>query len=188
MIQETIISTIDAAGRPHLAPMGVHVERDRFVILPFKPAATLDNIVQTGAAVINCSDDVRVFAGCLTGRREWALKPAEKIKGYYLADTLAHTELALEKIEDDAVRPRLICKPVHEVNHKPFKGFNRAQYSVLEAAILISRLNRLPWDKVQSELNYLKIGLEKCAGERELEAWSWLMQAIEGHRQGAKAS
>ena len=188
MIQETIISTINAAGQPHIAPMGVHVEGNRFVILPFKPAATLNNIVQTGVAVINCSDDVRIFAGCLTGRRDWPLKPAEKIKGYYLADTLAHTEVELEKIEDDAVRPRLICKPVHEVNHKPFQGFNRAQYSVLEAAILISRLNRLPWNRIQSEIDYLRIGLEKCAGDRELEAWDWLMEAIDSYKQGAKVS
>lgn len=164
--------------------MGVHVEGDRFVILPFKPAATLDNILQTGVAVINCCDDVRIFAGCLTGRRDWPLKPAGQIAGYYLAATLAHTELELETIEDDAVRPRLICKAVHQANHRPFQGFNRAQFSVLEAAILISRLNRLPWAKIQSELNYLRIGVEKCAGPRELEAWTWLMEAIENHRQG----
>jgi len=185
MIQETIISTINAVGQPHIAPMGVHVQGDRFVILPFKPAATLDNIVQTGAAVINCCDDVRIFAGCLTGRRDWPLKPADTIAGYYLAETLAHTELKLETIEDDAVRPRLIRKAVHQVNHRPFQGFNRAQFSVLEAAILISRLNRLPWARIQSELNYLRIGVEKCAGPRELEAWTWLMEAIEKHKQGA---
>ncbi|MGY6274916.1 DUF447 domain-containing protein [Methylomonas sp. MgM2] len=184
MIQETIITSVNGGDMPHIAPMGVHVEGDRFVILPFKPALTLDNIVQTGAAVINCSDDVRVFAGCLTGRRDWPLKPAEKIKGYYLADTLAHTELELEKIEDDAIRPRLICKPVHEVNHKPFRGFNRAQFAVLEAAILISRLNRLPWDKIQAELDYLRIGFDKCAGDREQQAWAWLMDAIEQYKRG----
>ncbi len=183
MIQETLITTVNAKGEPHIAPMGIHVEGDRFVILPFKPALTLDNLLITKSAVINYSDDVRIFAGCLTGRRDWPLSPAERIKGVYLTDTLAHCELTLERVEDDAVRPKLFCKAVHSVNHKPFQGFNRAQFSVLEAAILISRLGRLPWEKIEAELNYLRIGLDKTAGDREWQAWGWLMQAIEQYRQ-----
>lgn len=188
MIQETIVSTISAAGIAHIAPMGVHVRGDEFVILPFKPSTTLNNVLETKTAVINCCDDVRVFAGCLTGRRDWPLLPAQQVMGNYLADTLAHTELQLIRIEDDAVRPKLFCQAVHAVNHKPFQGFNRAQFAVLEAAILVSRLDRLPWDKIQTELDYLGIGLEKCAGDREREAWGWLMEVVERHRQMAVAS
>jgi uncharacterized protein len=188
MIQETIITTISDSGTVHIAPMGVHVADKQFVILPFKPSTTLNNVLQTGTAVINYCDDVRIFAGCLTGRRDWPLKLSEKINGRYLADTLAHAELVLETVEDDSVRPKLFCKAVHEVNHRPFQGFNRAQFAVLEAAILVSRLGRLSWDKIQAELDYLQIGLDKCAGERELEAWSWLMAIIEQHKQGEMPS
>lgn len=188
MIQETIVTTIDASGAAHIAPMGIHVEGEYFIILPFKPSATLNNILQTGAATINYCDDVRIFAGCLTGRRDWPLKPAEKINGYYLADTLAHAEVQLERVDEDAIRPKLYCKAVHTVNHRPFQGFNRAQFAVLEAAILLSRLNRLPLSKIEEELDYLRIGLEKCAGEREFEAWGWLMQAIEHYKAGIKTS
>lgn len=183
MIQETLITTVNAKGETHIAPMGIHVEGEQFVIQPFKPALTLDNLLASKAAVINYSDDVRIFAGCLTGRRDWPLLPAERINGFYLADTLAHTELTLERVEDDAVRPKLFCKAVHTVNHKPFQGFNRAQYSVLEAAILISRLGRLSWEKIDAELDYLRIGMEKTAGDREWQAWGWLMQALEQYRQ-----
>jgi hypothetical protein len=73
----------------------------------------------------------------------------------------------------------LFCKQVHTLNHAPFKGFNRAQYSVLEAAILISRLDWLPLEKIESEIAYLRIGFDKTAGERELEAWAWLMVVID---------
>jgi hypothetical protein len=188
MIQETLITTVNAKGAAHIAPMGVHVEGEQFVILPFKPALTLDNILATQTAVINYCDDVRIFAGCLTGHRDWPLLPAEQVNGQYLADTLAHTELRLERVEDDAVRPKLFCKGVHSVNHKPFQGFNRAQYSVLEAAILLSRLGRLPWEKIAAELEYLRIGLEKTGGDRERQAWAWLMEAIERHRQAGERS
>ena len=184
MIQETIITTIGESGTAHIAPMGVHVNGEQFVILPFKPSTTLNNVLQTGSAVINYCDDVRIFAGCLTGRRDWPLNSCEKINGRYLADTLAHAELVLDRVEDDAIRPKLVCKAVHKVNHRPFQGFNRAQFAVLEAAILVSRLERLSWDKIQAELDYLRIGLDKCAGERELEAWAWLMVVIEQHKSG----
>ena len=104
---------------------------------------------------------------------------AEVIKGQVIAGALAHTELELLRVENDPTRPKLYCKAVHTVNHAPFKGFNRAQYSVLEAAILISRLEWLPMEKIEAEINYLRIGLEKTAGERELEAWSWIMAVID---------
>lgn len=183
MILETILITQNNLGDAHLAPMGIHKHKNEFIILPFRPSTTLNNLLETGSAVINFCDDVRVFAGCLTGRRDWPLQAAEKIQGRVLAGTLAHIEVELIRIEEEPSRPKLFCAAVHSVNHAPFTGFNRAQYSVLEAAILVSRLNMLPWDKIETELNYLRIGLEKTAGPRELEAWSWLMAFIEQHQQ-----
>ncbi len=187
MIQETIVTTQNNSGIAHIAPMGIHVRGDDFIILPFRPSTTLNNLLESKTAVINYCDDVRVFAGCLTGRRDWPLTAAEKINGQVLQCALAHTEVELVRIEDDPTRPKLFCKAVHTVNHAPFKGFNRAQFSVLEAAILISRLNRLPIVKIESEIDYLRIGIEKTAGEREWEAWDWLMAVIEDYKAGVKA-
>jgi hypothetical protein len=82
---------------------------------------------------------VRVFAGCLTGRRDWPVQTTEKIAGYFLSNALAHHELELTRIEQDETRPKLFCKVIHSVNHMPFTGFNRAQFSELELAILLSR-------------------------------------------------
>jgi hypothetical protein len=186
MIQEVIVTTQNNSGLAHLAPMGIHSNGDEFIILPFRPSTTLNNLLESKTAVLNYCDDVRVFAGCLTGRRDWPLRAAEKIKGQVLQCALAHTELELLRIEDDPTRPRLFCKEVHTFNHAPFKGFNRAQYSVLEAAILISRLNMLPLAKIETEIDYLQIGFEKTAGEREVEAWGWLMTVIEKFKAEAK--
>lgn len=173
MIQELIVTTQNAAGVAHLAPMGVHVHGDEIHILPFRPSTTLANLLETKTAILNYCDDVRIFAGCLTGRRDW------NTTDLVLDGALAHSQLELVRIEDDETRPTLICKIVNTVNHAPFMGFNRAQYSVLEAAILVSRLTMLPFEKIDSEIAYLKIGLDKTAGKRELEAWGWLMEAIE---------
>ena len=183
MIQETIVTTQNTKGQVHIAPMGVHVMADGYLIMPFRPSTTLENILATKTVVINFCDDVRIFAGCLTDRRDWPAKKAEKITGCFLKNALAHQELELIRTEDDQTRPKLFCKTIHTVNHAPFSGFNRAQYSVLELTILVSRLNRLPWEKITAEIEYLKIGLEKTAGERELKAWQWLMEKIETFKQ-----
>ncbi|CAL1240345.1 DUF447 domain-containing protein [Candidatus Methylocalor cossyra] len=182
MIRETIVTSLSPEGTPHIAPMGVHVLPGELLIMPFRPSTTLDNLLSSGYAVVNYCDDVRVFAGCLTGRRHWPLVEAERIPGKRLADTLAHAELALTRVEPDPLRPRLHCRVVHQAQHAPFRGFNRGQFAVLEAAILVSRLDRLPWDKVERELAYLRIGLDKTAGPAEREAWDWLMERVEAFR------
>jgi uncharacterized protein len=179
MIFETIITSVDANNKPHVTPFGIRYEGDLIVISPFKPSTTLDNILATKCAVMNLTDDVRAFAGALTGRKPLALLATNKIKGFRLADSLAHAELELVDVRDDAMRPQLILKIVFEKAHKSFQGFNRAQAAVIELAVLTSRLNRLPKEKVMSEMAYLKIAIDKTAGERELEAWSWLVEKVE---------
>ena len=182
MIREIILTSQSAAGHVHIAPMGIHSENDAMLIMPFRPSTTLDNVLATGQAIMNCCDDVRIFAGCLTGRRDWPLTPAERVAGQRLAGALAHAELELFQYEDDPVRPRLYCRVVHTATHAPFAGFNRAQFAVLEAAILVSRLHLLPREKIESELAYLSIGFEKTAGPAEREAWGWLMDKVEAQR------
>lgn len=186
MIQEVIVTTQNSEGMTHIAPMGVHITQNEFIILPFRPSTTLNNILQSKSAVINYCDDVRVFAGCLTGRRDWPLTPTEIIPGHYISSALAHKELTLDRVEDDETRPKLYCTAIHTVNHAPFLGYNRAQFAVLEAAILASRLHMLPLEKIESEIAYLSIGFNKTAGNKEREAWGWLMAIIEKHKQELK--
>lgn len=185
MIYETIITSIDAAGKPHVTPFGVRHEgagdEARIVISPYKPSTTFNNILETRSAVLNLTDDVRVFAGALTNRQPWQLLETKQVQGVRLADLLAHSELTLIEVQDDATRPQLIMKKVAEFNHKPFTGFNRAQAAVIELAVLASRLKMLPREKIQTELSYLQIAIDKTAGSREIEAWTWLLEKIEKH-------
>jgi hypothetical protein len=182
MIYETIITSVNADGSAHVAPFGIREQGGRVLIAPFRPSSSLDNLLRARNAVINLTDDVRVFAGSLTGRREWAVKPASKISGWVLESALAHRELELDEIEEDATRPSLWFKVVHEENHAPFRGFNRAQAAVIEAAVLVSRLHMLPMEKIAAELKYLTIAIDKTAGERELQAWGWLMERVQNFK------
>jgi len=166
--------------------MGVNEIGKALVIAPFKPSKTLDNLQREACACINYSDDVRVYAGCLTGRRAWEVRAAERIEGLRLADCLAHAEVEVIRVQDNELRPRFFCRLVHEAVHAPFQGFNRAQGAVIELAILVSRLDRLPQGKLEREIEYLKIAVDKTAGAREREAWGWLMAEVDKCRAGLK--
>jgi len=182
VIFETIVTTRDESGCDHIAPMGIRHEGDFIVLSPFRPSATLEHVLRERCAVVNYTDDVRIFAGCLTGRYSWPTLPVEHLPCRRLAAALAHSEVRLERVQDDPTRPRLVCREVARGAHGVFGGFNRAQSAVIEAAILVSRLNMLPQEKIDTEMAYLAIGVEKTAGPRELEAWGWLKSRIEEFR------
>jgi uncharacterized protein len=182
MIRECIVTTQNNAGVVHIAPLGLIEDGEHLVIAPFRPSLTLDNLRANPHAVANYTDDVLVFAGCLTGRRDWPTRPATKVPGAVLEQTLAHAELKVVAVTEDELRPRFRCAVVHEEMHRPFHGFNRAQAAVVEAAILVSRLHMLPAEKIERELAYLQIAIDKTARPRERQAWEWLMERVAEHR------
>jgi len=185
LIVETIVTTRSLSGDVHIAPLGLIAEGDQWIIAPFKPSKTLDNLLENPCAVANHTDDVRVYAGCLTGRRAFQIRRAHKVDCGVLDDALTHWELQVDRVEDDAERPRFYCSTVYRVAHGPWGGFNRAQAAVIEAAVLVSRLHMLPREKVESELTYLDIAISKTAGPREKEAWGWLLEKVDVWRAGS---
>ena len=181
-IVETIVTTMSETGDVHVAPLGLIQDGDHWIVGPFKPSRTLDNLRVNPYAAASHTDDVRVFAGCVTGRKSWPTVAATKIKGGRLAACLSHWELKVDRIIEDDLRPKFLCKIVHQEQHKAWEGFNRAQAAVLELAVLTTRLNMLPPEKVENELKYLEIAISKTAGQREVEAWSWLMEKVDAWR------
>ena len=144
-IFETVVTTCSPAGAVHVAPMGVRYVGDRVVLKPFRPSTTLDNLLASNLAVLNVLTDVRVFAGCVTGRRAW---------------------------------PTLRLARLRSERHAAWPGFNRAQAAVVEGAVLVSRLHLLPRAKIDAEMAYLQIAIDKTAGAFEHEAWGWLREAV----------
>lgn len=180
LIREAVVTTIDGAGEVHIAPFGLTEEGETLVIAPFRPSKTLENLQEVPFATANYLDDMRIFAGCLTGRRHWPAVPLANFPAPRLAAALAHAELAVMQIEDHPERPRFVCRIQKIEQHAPFQGLNRAKAAVLEACILVSRLDFLPREKIEREIDYLKIAIDKTAGPEELEAWGWLMDKVAG--------
>jgi uncharacterized protein len=181
MIRETIVTTADRDGHVHIAPLGIIADGEGWILAPFRPSTTLENLSAVPFAVANYTDDVRIFAGCLTGRHDWPTTTSDKVPVPRLEGALAHVELTVDRVSDDDQRPRFHCRVVHRGSHAPFEGFNRAQAAVIEAAILVSRLHLLPREKIESEIAYLEIAIGKTAGIAEQQAWGWLMDKIRAH-------
>lgn len=179
-INEIILITECEDGSPYIAPFGIR-ERDGLILIaPFRPSTSLDNLLSGRRATINTTDDVRIFAGALTGKRSWQVE--DRAGALILETTLTYKSLKLEKVEDDIQRPKLYFSVLKEEMLRPFQGYNRAQAAVVELCVLVSRLNMLPIEKITAELEYLRIAIEKTAGATEQEAWGWLVEAIENHR------
>ena len=182
-IRESVVTTLNADGTAHVAPLGVIEELPYLVLAPFHPSTTLANLRRHPFACVNYTVDARVFAGCVTKRRrDWPTVPALLIACPRLAGVLAHSEVEVAEVVEDEQRPRFRCREVHEATHAPFRGLNRAQAACLEAAVLVSRLGMLPPGKVEREMAYLAIAIDKTAGPVEAEAWSWLVEAVAAHR------
>ncbi len=178
MIRETIVTTAGPAGLVHMAPIGLIADGDGWIIAPFRPSKTLDNLREVPFAVANYTDDVRIFAGCLTGHNQWPTAASDEVPVQRLSGALAHAELAVDRVIEDEQRPRFHCRVLRVATHAPFLGFNRAQAAVIEAAILVSRLEMLPREKIAQEIAYLEIAVGKTAGTAERQAWQWLMERI----------
>ena len=181
MIRECVVTTADAQGNVHIAPLGLIAEGHQWIIAPFRPSTTLDNLRAVPFAVANYIDDVRIFAGCLTGRRDWPLVATEDFVVPRLLAALTHAELSVAHVEEHEQRPRFHCQVTKQVQHAPFEGMNRAKAAVLELAVLSSRLDFLPREKIEAEMAYLQIAIDKTAGPDEAEAWSWLVEKVQRH-------
>ena len=183
MIHEVIVTTINKDKKVHIAPMGVKIlqsdSKKLVQISPFKPSQTLNNILETKIATVNYIDNVKVFSGIVTGeKKDWELEVSDDKCAPHLQNTNTHMNVKVSEDHDDPVRPRIVCEVINEQIHRPFLGFNRAQFSVIELAVLSTRLGRINDNKIKDEMKYLKIGIDKTAGKNEKEAWEWIEKKI----------
>jgi hypothetical protein len=186
-VRETIVTTKNSDNTIKMSPLGVYINGDSFSIKPFKPSLSLENILRNKSGVINYVDDVRIFASCITKRNvKVDFVETSKINCSRIKNAVSHTEFIVEEIIEDKLRPTLFCRPVNEEIHKMYYGFNRAKSAVLELCILASRLGIIEDKKIQDEIKYLKIAIDKTAGEHELEAWSWLLNYIKNYKDSIK--
>ena len=178
MIVETIVTTVAADGTLNFAPMGVEWGDETIVLKPFLETTTYRNIAASRAAVVNLTDDVRVFARAAISSPQYESSPATVVRGVVLAGCCSWRELEVQTIDSTPPRSRIEMTVVHRGTRREFIGFNRARHAVLEAAIYATRLHLLPRSFIDSEMARLQVIVDKTAGPQELEAMALLTEHI----------
>jgi hypothetical protein len=178
MIVETVTTTRNPDGTVNCAAMGVEWGEDAIVIKPYAGTRTLRNLRATGAAVVNLTDDILLFAQAALGDPRPPTRPAAAVDGAVLADACSWREVEVDAIEADGPRARALTRVVGRGRGREFIGFNRACHAVLEASILASRVRRLPAREVRDELARLAVLVDKTAGPREREAMDYVLAKV----------
>ena len=61
-VVESVVSTLSGQGNPNAAPMGIWIEEGpKLLLRPFQETQTARNLTDEMAAVINVTDDPRIF-------------------------------------------------------------------------------------------------------------------------------
>ena len=178
MIVETIVTTVAADGIVNCAPMGVEWGDETIILKPFLETATYRNVMATRAAVVNLTDDVRVFARAAISNPQYQTGPATVVRGVVLADCCSWREIEVQAIDSTPPRSRIETRVVHHGVRREFIGFNRARHAVLEAAIYATRLQLLPRTFIDSEMARLQVIVDKTAGPQEIEAMALLTEHV----------
>ena len=182
MILEGLVTTRNADGSPHLAPMGPRVADDfaRFTLRPFPTSGTYRNLLAHPEGVLHVTDDALLIARDALGAADPLpeLRAAEKVGGFVLADCCRHYEFVVKSIDDSGERVTIEAEVVHTARHRDFWGFNRARHAVVEAAILATRLHLLPRDEVAAEFRKLRVIVGKTGGPAEHAAMDFLQAKL----------
>ena len=113
MIIESIITTMDADGAVNFAPMGVEWGEETIVVKPFLETTTFRNLRDTGAAVVNLTDDVLLFAQAAIPNPQYPAVPATHVRGVVLEAACSWRELAVQSIDATPPRSRIETTVVH---------------------------------------------------------------------------
>lgn len=183
MILEGLVTTTNADGTPHLAPMGPSIgEGGRELVLrPFQTSTTFANLRRTGAGVFHVTDDVELLAQAAIGQLEQMppLRRVESIEGWILADACRWMAFRVESSDLESPRATFVARVVDQGTIREFAGFNRAKHAVVEAAILATRLHLLPAAEVNEQIARLKPLVDKTGGAQERRAFEFLSRYVQ---------
>src|SRR5271165_1631822 len=108
MILEGIVTTVAGDGVVNIAPMGPLVDAgmQRLVLRPFRTAQTYRNLREHGEGVLHVTDDVFLLARAALGALDPLppLVPAQKIKGFALADACRTYEFRIVSFDESQSR------------------------------------------------------------------------------------
>ncbi len=178
MIIETIFSTLDKAGNPNFAPMGLEWSDTVLTVRPYRDTDTFRNLLLTGYGVANVADNVLAYARCALYGEILPHFPARKIPGIVFDGTCSWRELEVVSRNGSDSRAEVQCRVVHSEKQKDFIGFCRAGNAVIEAIILATRLSLYDRKIVDERIARFREIVDKTGGVTEIQALQSVLDFI----------
>ncbi len=176
MIIETVFSTLDAAGKPNFAPMGVIWGEKEITVRPFWQTQTSRNLLATNFGVVNVTDDVSAFVKSALYDAALPYFPATSVPGVVFAGVCYWRELEVIAQAGTSERTEFRCRVVGGGWRRDFLGFNRARCAVIEATIVATRLHLYDQATVREALNRYQEIVRKTGGDAERIAFQQVQE------------
>ena len=181
MILEGIVTTLDPEGLLNVAPMGPRIDSgfERFVLRPYRSSTTYRNLKRQGEGVLHVVDDVLLLARATIGSiTDAPTRAAELVRGQVLLGCCRYYEFRVTEVDESGERAAFHSETLAWGRIHDVFGFNRARHSVLETAILASRIDFLPAEGLGEELAKHRTIVEKTGDEPEVKAFGLLEDHI----------
>jgi len=178
MIVETIFSTLDDAGQPDFAPMGVVWGSEFLTVRPYRSTQTCRNLLANGYGVANLTDDVLAFVRCGLYQEVLPHFPAKVAPGVVFQGTCSWREIEVISRGGSEDRAELLCRILYTGRQKDFLGFCRAGSAVIEAAILATRLAYRDRKTIAANLGHYGEIVDKTGDETEKQAFQLVRDYI----------
>lgn len=186
MILETILSSSDEYGNGNFAPMGVHVPDDiqnlsdvkQIQLMIYSGSKTFANLKKRPEGVINFTDDILSFVDTALFSRNLPAVRSSLVHPPRMANAKTIWEFQIADFDDSIEPARINARILLHEEQAGFSGFCRAQGAILEAAILVTRLQWLPHSHVIKSWPQWREIVTKTGGIRELKAFQQLTDYI----------
>ena len=191
MILESIVTSVDKQGNVNIAPMGPVVDPNycddtwtgSMLLRPFNCSRTFQNLIATRKAVVHVTDDVDLFAKTAVdaldqGEAQARVRQWKDTAWWPLRDCHRWFAVDVDSVSNDEPRVEMHCSVVSSKIVRPFFGFNRAKFAVIEAAILATRTHLLPLDEIEHAMASLQPLIDKTGGQAEHAAFEFLRKTI----------
>jgi hypothetical protein len=178
MIIETIFSSLDPAGKPNFAPMGILWGEESLIVRPFRDTTTCRNLLTSGFGVVNLTDDVQAFVQTALYDATLSYFPARVVPGVVFQDACAWREVEVIDESGSAERAEVRCKVVFKGTQREILGLCRAHGAVIEATILATRLHLLPHESILSDLEKFRRIVQKTGGDKEKLAFEQVSEYV----------
>ncbi|WP_237225751.1 DUF447 domain-containing protein [Rubinisphaera sp. JC750] len=186
-ILEGIATTQNREGDVNVAPMGPIVtqrsgrEIKELLFRPFPESTTYHNLQEHPEGVFHTTDDVLLFAKAVTRSLDpdsLTFADSTTVEVPRLSSVCGWHEFRVTSFDDSGERPQFYAEVVARGQELPWMGFNRAQATVLETAILATRVHLLPEEDIRSQLPRFRTIIDKTADEYSQEAFAMLESFI----------